>query len=142
MNLLETAIAFALDVHQGQLDRAGQPYILHPLHLMCQMDTEDERLVALLHDTIEDSDRTLAELQALGLPAHVLEAIDLLTHDKQAMSYEAYVARLQPNPLARKVKLADLRHNMDLRRLPQITANDAARLDKYRQAWEQLTRRS
>ena len=63
MNLLETAIAFALDVHQGQLDRAGQPYILHPLHLMCQMDTEDERLVALLHDTIEDSDRTLAELQ-------------------------------------------------------------------------------
>lgn len=142
MNLLETALAFALDVHQGQRDRAGQPYILHPLHLMSQMDTEDERLVALLHDTIEDSDRTLADLQALGLPAHVLEAIALLTHDKQAMSYEDYVARLQPNSLARKVKLADLRHNMDLRRLPQITANDAARLDKYRQAWEQLTRNS
>ena len=136
--LIDTALSFALDVHQGQEDRGGHAYILHPLTLMTQMDTTEERLAALLHDTIEDSDRTLDDIRALGMPAEVVEAVYLLTHDKSAMTYEAYVHRLKSNPIARKVKLADLEHNMDIRRNRPVDPEDLPRLNKYLRAWDTL----
>ena len=139
MNMLEKAIDLALRVHQGQRDRYGRPYILHPLHVMLQMDGEREMMAAVLHDVVEDSDTTLDDLRAEGFPPDVLEAVRLMTHDKSAMSYEAYVLRLKPNRVARKIKLADLQHNMDIRRMDRVRPEDVERLEKYRRAWEILT---
>lgn len=133
--LLEKCIALALEAHKGQKDRAGLPYILHPLHLMSQMDTEEEMMTAVLHDVVEDTDYTLADLRELGLPESVLRAVSLLTHDKEEISYEGYVQRLKSDPVARKVKMADLRHNMDIRRLTAIQEKDAVRFEKYRKAY-------
>lgn len=139
MHDIEKALAFALKVHQGQTDRFGQPYILHPLHLMMQMETDSERLAAILHDTVEDSDHTLDDVRALGMPEEVVRAVALLTHEGDHDSYLDYVRRLQADPIARRVKMADLQHNMDIRRLPQVTEQDCARLIRYRRAWEILT---
>ena len=139
MHAIERALAFALQVHEGQTDRAGLPYILHPLYLMMQVETEMEKLAAILHDTIEDSERTLADIEALEMPAVVVRAVALLTHDRANVPYLDYVRRLRPDPIARRVKLADLQHNMDIRRLPEVTEQDLARFVNYRQAWEILT---
>lgn len=142
MTLLEKAIALALRAHSGQSDLYGQPYILHPLFLMQQMDTEAERIAAVLHDVVEDSDVTLDDLRAAGFPAEAIEAVRLMTHDKTESSYEEYVAALKPNPIARKVKLADLQHNMDIRRMDRVRPKDVDRLQRYRQAWETLNERN
>lgn len=132
-SLIERAIAIALTAHSGQVDKAGAPYILHPLRLMVQMDTEDEQLAALLHDVVEDSDLTLDDLRDEGLPESVLAALALLTH-QAGEDYEDYVRRIADNPLARKVKLADLADNMRLDRIPNPTPKDLERLEKYREA--------
>lgn len=132
-SLIERAIAIALTAHSGQVDKAGAPYILHPLRLMVQMDTEDEQLAALLHDVVEDSDLTLDDLRDEGLPESVLAALALLTH-QAGEDYEDYVRRIADNPLARKVKLADLADNMRLDRIPNPTPKDLERLEKYRGA--------
>ena len=137
--LLERAIAIALRAHQGQTDRSGNPYILHPLHLMDQMDSEFERMAAVLHDVVEDTEVTLADLEAAGFPQQVTEAVRLLTHDKSAVSYQEYVRRLRHNDLARKIKLADLEHNMDIRRTVPVEEGDLPRLRKYQEAWRALT---
>ena len=138
MTLLEKAIALALRAHSGQTDRYGQPYILHPLFIMQQMDTEAERIAAVLHDVVEDSDITLDDLRVEGFPAEAIEAVRLLTHDKSETSYEAYIATLKPNAIARKIKLADLQHNMDIRRMDRVRPEDVERLQRYRQAWATL----
>jgi (p)ppGpp synthase/HD superfamily hydrolase len=139
MHLLEACIGVAVEAHAGQLGRDDRPYILHPLQVMLQMDTEDEMMVAVLHDALEDSGLTGQDLASLGLPEAVLEAVALLTHDREELDYESYVRRLRSNPLARKVKLADLAHNMDLRRLPDPGPADLRRLQRYRRAVEILT---
>ena len=139
MNPLEKAIEVALNAHRGQTDRYGRPYILHPLHVMMQMDTEEEMAAAVLHDVVEDSEMTLADLREKGFSDGVLEAVRLMTHDKTATTYEEYVRRLQPHPIARKIKMADLQHNMDIRRMDRVREKDLERLEKYRQAWETLT---
>lgn len=139
MSLLEKAIKLAVNAHTGQLDKTGQPYILHPLHLMLQMETEAAMITAVLHDVVEDTAVTMADLTKIGLSPSVLEAVRLLTHDKDNVSYLDYIAAINENPLARQVKLADLAHNMDIRRLPApLTAKDHTRLNRYRQAWQQL----
>ena len=137
--MLERAISIALDVHRGQTDRNGRPYILHPLHIMLQMDDEAEMIAAVLHDTIEDSEMTLEELREEGFSGEVLTAVELLTHDKESTPYEDYVRRLKPNPMARKIKMADLKHNMDIRRMDRVQESDLARLQKYHRAWRILT---
>jgi (p)ppGpp synthase/HD superfamily hydrolase len=138
MQLLEKCIALALAAHGGSVDRYGRPYILHPLHLMLQMETDEEKMTAVLHDVVEDSDKTLADIAALGVPAEVVEAVGLLTHDKENVPYDLYVEAIKPNPLARRVKLADLTHNMDIRRLHDLNEKDLARLQKYYKAWRLL----
>jgi (p)ppGpp synthase/HD superfamily hydrolase len=139
MNILEKAISVALRVHTGQQDRYEQPYILHPLFVMLQMDTETEMMAAVLHDVVEDSETTLQDLRDEGFPTEVVEAVRLMTHNKEEQSYESYVRELKPHPVARKIKLADLRHNMDIRRMDKVRERDLERLEKYRNAWEILT---
>jgi len=139
LSLLEKAVTLAAKAHAGQQDKQGQPYILHPLRLMLEMETEEEMIAAVLHDVIEDTLMTLDELRQMGFPEAVLEALELLTHDTAAMPYPEYIATIKENALARRVKLADLAHNMDVRRLPvPLTARDWGRIEKYRQAWEML----
>ena len=141
--MLERAIGLALEFHRGQIDKAGRPYILHPLRLMVAMTSEEARVVAVLHDVVEDSEATFEDLAALGLSEEALAALRLLTHhddDGSEANYFAYVARVKANPLARVVKLADLADNLDVSRLPSLTERDSRRLNKYLKAREMLRR--
>lgn len=133
MSTLERAIAIAVQAHYGQKDRSGAPYILHPLRVMFRLRSEEQRIVAILHDVVEDSDWTLDRLRAEGFPAAVVQAIDCVTRRPEE-SYEAFVERSKSDPLARAVKLADLDDNLDLSRLPEITEQDLARLNRYKRA--------
>lgn len=132
MALLERVLLFAIEAHAGQREKNGDPYVLHPLRLMQAMDTDEERLAALLHDIVEDCPHvSFADLEGLGLPLSVLAALRLLTHGDPAELYDAYIARIAADPLARKVKLADLADNMNAARLREFTDKDAARMRKY-----------
>ena len=140
MSQLERAIAMALRAHEGVLDKSGKPYILHPIRLMMQMDTEEAQITAVLHDVVEDSDLTLDDLAGMGFSTVILDAVALLTHDKENVAYQEYIEGLNGNTLARQVKLADLEHNMDARRLPTpLTQQDWKRLQQYLLAWKTLT---
>ncbi len=139
MPTIEEAIIWATEVHRGQVDKAGNPYILHPLRVMLRMTSDEARFVAVLHDTIEDSDHTLDDLRALGYSETIIAAVDAVTR-RADETYEQFIQRLKPNPLARKVKLADLLDNLDLRRAnPVVAEKDAERLARYQRAWIELT---
>lgn len=139
MTSLEQAIALAVQAHRGQTDKAGQPYILHPLRLMLSLRSEDEQIVAVLHDVVEDTDITLDALRQHGFPEHVLTAIGLLSK-QPGDTYEAFIDRLSANPLAVRVKLADLADNMNLKRLAQVGDKELARLQRYHAAWLKLSK--
>jgi (p)ppGpp synthase/HD superfamily hydrolase len=113
---VKLAMELAYQAHLGQLDKGGAPYIFHPIHLAEQMDTETEITAALLHDVVEDSDLTPEALRNAGISQEVLAVLDLLTH-RPGEPYMDYIRRLAPDPIARKIKLADLRHNGDMTRL-------------------------
>jgi (p)ppGpp synthase/HD superfamily hydrolase len=139
MNQLELAIKVALEAHEAQTDRQGLPYILHPLTVMQHVEGEEARITAVLHDVIEDSSLELSDLVDLGFSDGVLTAVDLMTH-RENVSYDDYVRALKENETARQVKLADLAHNMDMRRMNSpLTQKDLDRLAKYRRAWAILT---
>jgi (p)ppGpp synthase/HD superfamily hydrolase len=138
MSTLENAISLAVLAHKGQKDKAGQPYILHPLRMMCRMRTEKEMIAAVLHDVIEDTHYTLDELRKAGYPLDVIEAVDYLTH-REDENYEAFIERIKGNALAVRVKLADLEDNMDIRRLNGLQEKDKERLQRYQWAWAKLT---
>lgn len=137
--MVNRALRLAYRAHAGQLDRGGAPYIFHPYHLAEQMDDERSICVALLHDVVEDTPVTLEEIQR-EFPSEIAEAVALLTHDPST-DYFAYVRRLKANPLARKVKLADLMHNTDQARCADAGI-DPVKLqhwrEKYRRAQEIL----
>jgi len=135
--LLEKAIEIAVRAHAGQKQKDGSPYILHPLRLMTRMGSDADRMAAVLHDVVEDSDVTIENLQNVGFPKEVLEAVTLLTHEKE-VSYEDYVERLKAHPIARRVKVADLEDNSDIRRLSGIEEKDLERLRRYHRAWQIL----
>lgn len=137
MPTLEDAIALAVAAHRGQRDKAHAPYILHPLRVMLRLEGEAERMAAVLHDVVEDSHYTLEHLREQGYPEPVLEALECLTR-REGESYEAFIERLRPNALARRVKLADLEDNMDVRRLETVGSKEAERLARYRAAWSRL----
>lgn len=136
--LLEKAIAIAVSAHQGQRDRAGLPYILHPIRVMGRVNSVPQKTVAILHDVVEDTHWTLADLQREGFPQLILEAVDSVTK-RQGEPYEDFVKRSAANPLGRTVKIADLEDNMDLRRLPAMNEEDQNRFPKYVNAWNFLT---
>jgi (p)ppGpp synthase/HD superfamily hydrolase len=132
MSMLEKAIELAARAHAGQVDKAGEPYILHPLRLMFSVTGENERITAVLHDIVEDTTTTLADLRALGFPEDVVTAVDALTKRKGETRLEA-AARAAENSIARAVKLADVTHNMDLSRIPSPTPKDLDRMKQYEQ---------
>lgn len=141
---LEEAIALAAEAHTGQTDKAGQPYILHPLRVMLEVRYRFDRLgklAGVLHDTIEDSGGfvTIEKLEKKGLAPEVLVALDALTHRKNEPYLTGYIERIRENALATAVKLADLRDNMDITRIKDPTERDLARLKKYRTAYARLS---
>jgi (p)ppGpp synthase/HD superfamily hydrolase len=141
---LERAIEIAVLAHKGALDKSGTPYILHPLRLMFGIEDIEGKIVAILHDVVEDSKPPhrwgLQELEAEGFSAKVMEALDCVTK-RQDEPYEAFIERILPNPIAGRVKIADLLDNMNLVRLGrEITEKDVARLRKYQRALARLTK--
>ncbi|MBF0182913.1 MAG: bifunctional (p)ppGpp synthetase/guanosine-3',5'-bis(diphosphate) 3'-pyrophosphohydrolase [Magnetococcales bacterium] len=135
---LERALYLAVVAHQGQVDKVGAPYILHPLRLMLRAGSEEAKIIAVLHDTIEDTSLTLEQLQAEGFSETVLTVLDLLTH-RAGHTYPEYMERVMTHPLAMQIKLLDLEDNMDVRRLQsQLSEHDRQRLAKYEHYWTQL----
>ena len=134
---LEDAILLAVEAHQGQRDKIGQPYILHPLRVMFRLTSETERIVGVLHDVIEDTKYTVDDLRRMGYPGEVLDALDGVTK-REGEPYENFVLRSKTNPIAKNVKLADLEDNMDIRRMAGVTEKDMQRLIRYRKAWAVL----
>jgi GTP diphosphokinase / guanosine-3',5'-bis(diphosphate) 3'-diphosphatase len=137
MSTLERAIALAATAHAGQLDKAGAPYVLHPLRMMLKMVSAEEQMAAVLHDVIEDCGVTTEQLVTEGFPPAVIEAVVALTRgtvNGVEEPYDEFVRRAARNPIARRVKLVDLEDNMDLSRIAEPTARDYARIEKYRDA--------
>ena len=132
-DLTKKALRISFDAHKNQTDKSGMPYVYHPFHLAEQMDDEYTTCVALLHDVVEDSDLSLDDLIKEGFPKEVTDAISLMTHD-ESVPYLDYVAEIKKNPIARKVKLADLRHNSDLSRLNIVDDRALERVEKYQKA--------
>ena len=135
--MLKKAMELAEKAHQGQLDKGGNPYILHPVRVMERCETETEKIIAVLHDVIEDSDYTLEDLKKEGFSEIILEALVCLTH-REGEGYMEYIERICQNTLATRVKYADLQDNMDLSRIPDHTEKDFARLDKYKKAKKRI----
>ena len=137
--LTKVAMRVAYEAHHGQVDKAGVPYIFHPVHLAEQMTDEYTTITALLHDVMEDTSITVDYLAEQGFPDEVLEALLLLTHD-QSVTYTDYILALKGNDIAKAVKNADLRHNSDVTRLCVVSEQARARAEKYAQAlallWE------
>ena len=136
-DLTKKAMKLCFEAHKNQVDKSGMPYVFHPFHLAEQMTDELTTVTALLHDVVEDTPYTFADLRQMGFPEDVMAALTLLTH-VDAEPYMDYVRRLKDNPIARAVKLADLRHNSDLTRLNRIDERALARVEKYRAAIQLL----
>jgi len=135
---VKKALTLSFEAHKDQKDKSGIPYVYHPFHLAEQMDTEEEVIVALLHDVVEDTDYTLEDIKAQGFGDEIIEALRLMTHDK-SVPYLKYVEKIKTNPIATAVKIADLKHNSDLTRLDDVTGKDIERVQKYSKALEILT---
>ena len=135
--LTKKALRIAFDAHKEQTDKTGLPYIFHPFHLAEQMTDEATTCVALLHDVVEDTDMSFEQLAAEGFTGEMLSALRLLTHDP-SVPYMDYVRGIKENPIAKAVKLADLRHNSDLSRMDIIDEKAIERTKKYKQAIELL----
>jgi (p)ppGpp synthase/HD superfamily hydrolase len=131
--MLEKAIIIATNAHKGQVDKAGKPYILHPLRVMFSRRNETERICAVLHDVIEDTEITLDYLKNEGFTVDVLSVLDAVTR-RNDETYEEFINRIIKNKMACYVKLADLRDNMDLSRIDNPTKKDYERIEKYREA--------
>lgn len=131
--LTKKALRLCFDAHKEQVDKAGAPYVFHPFHLAEQMRDELTTVCALLHDVVEDTDITLDDIAASGFPPEVIEALSLLTHD-DSVEYMDYVRAIAENPIARRVKIADLKHNSDLSRLDAADQNARERVKKYKRA--------
>lgn len=134
---LERALQIAVSAHAGQKDKNGASYIFHPIRVMMRCARPIAKIVALLHDVVDDTSVSFEQLQTEGLPGEVLEALRVLTHDPE-VPYEQYIELIAANPLAIEVKLADLEDNSDIRRLDAIDEKTVARLRKYHQAYRRL----
>lgn len=129
----KVALKLCFDAHKDQLDKSGMPYVFHPFHLAEQMTTEETTIVALLHDLVEDTDYTIEDLVNMGFHQAVTDAIALMTH-AEGVDYMDYIGKIKDNPIAKAVKLADLKHNSDLTRLDQVDESALRRKEKYRKA--------
>ncbi len=138
-SMLAQAIKIAVDAHNGQFDKGGNAYILHPLKVMHYLKSDDEELqaIAVLHDVIEDSDITYSDLSENGMTERVVSALRLLTKVR-GQTHEEYLSGICSSKDAVKVKLADLRHNSDIRRLKSVTEKDIRRVEKYHKMYLQI----
>ena len=132
-DLTKKAMKLSFEAHKDQLDKSGIPYVYHPFHLAEQMNTEETVVVGLLHDVVVDTEYTLQDLIEMGFPQSVTDALTLMTHSKN-VPYLEYVVKLKENPIAREVKIADLRHNSDVSRLDTVDEKAIARIEKYKMA--------
>lgn len=137
--ILDRAKAIATSAHEGQVDKAGKPYIEHPMRVMNMGKTVEEKIAGVLHDVVEDSDWTFEMLEKEGIPKDVMDALRCVTKLSEDEDYNHFIERVKTNPLAVKVKLNDLKDNMDITRLGEVTEKDLARLNKYIRAYRQLT---
>ena len=133
--LTKKAMKLCFEAHKDQVDKTDMPYVFHPFHLAEQMDDEISTICALLHDVVEDSDTTLDDLRIKEFPDEVIEVLALLTHDEN-VPYMDYVREIKKNPVATKVKIADLTHNSDLSRMEESEIDERAlkRNEKYAEA--------
>ncbi len=135
---LERAIEIAVQAHKGASDKGGSPYILHPLAVMHNLDRDDEKIVGVLHDVVEDTQWTFEKLLDEGFSVTVVNALRSVTKQGGGEDYFDFIQRAKKNPLGRKVKIADIQHNMDVTRIKVISDKDATRLNKYKKALEIL----
>lgn len=135
--MTKKAIKLMFEKHKDQVDKSGMPYVFHPFHLAEQMDDEETTITALLHDIVEDTNTTFEDLRELGFSDNVINALKLMTHDKN-VDYFEYVKNISKNPIARKVKIKDLEHNMDTSRLDEVTDKDLERVKKYKKCHKYL----
>lgn len=136
--MLERAIEIAVEAHKGQVDKGGQPYILHPLRVMMSVDLELEKIVAVLHDVVEDSNWTFEALLAEGFSIEVIEALKSVTKESPDEDYDSFIQRAIRNPIGRKVKITDIRDNLDVTRIPELGEKDLQRISKYKKALKRL----
>ena len=137
--ILDRAEEIAKAAHEGQVDKAGKPYIEHPMRVMKMGKTVEEKIAGVLHDVVEDSEWTFEMLEKEGIPKDVMDALRCVTKLSEDEDYDHFIERVKTNPLAIKVKLNDLKDNMDITRLDLVTEKDLARLNKYIRAYKQLT---
>ena len=134
MSNLGKAIAIAATAHQDQLYKNDTPCILHPIRMMLEMDSEEQMIATILHDLIEDTDWTLDQLRAEDFSDRIIDLVDLLSR-RETESYAEFIERIRTDSVAVKIKLADLKDNMDLTRLPEITEKDISRLKRSHHHW-------
>lgn len=134
MDLIRKALEIAINAHKGAVDRGGKDYIFHPITVALECKTDDEKIVALLHDVVEDTPVTLDDLRK-DFPEYIVEAVDAVTLRKPAEKYGdgrlKYILRAKANPISRVVKIADLKHNSDLNRIPNPSEEDYKRVEGY-----------
>ncbi len=136
-DLTKKALKLCFEKHKEQVDKTGMPYVFHPFHLAEQMDDEISTICALLHDVLEDTDITFENLLKMGFPQDVIMVLKLLTHE-DSVPYMEYIEKISTNPIAKKVKIADLKHNSDITRLNIIDEKDKIRCEKYKKALDLL----
>ena len=134
---LENAIEIAVVAHKGQKDKSEAPYILHPLRVMLSLSSDEDRIVGVLHDVVEDTSWTFDQLREEGFSEEMLAALDTVTK-RENEDYPDFISRSAGNAIGRRVKIADLRDNMDPSRIPEPTEKDLRRIEKYKQAMTQL----
>ena len=136
---LERAIQIAVEAHAGAKDRGGKAYILHPIGVMMRCETDEEKIVAILHDVVEDTDWTFDALREEGVSETIIEALETVTKHSDDEDYDEFVQRSLKNEIGRKVKIADLRDNLDVTRVGELTDKDIERINKYKRALKTLT---
>lgn len=134
--LTRKAMIIAYEAHKNQVDKSGVPYIYHPIHVAEQMDTENECIIALLHDVVEDTNVTFKQLEEV-FSKEIIDILKLLTMEEN-IEYDEYIKRIKNNSIACKVKIADLTHNLDKTRLDFVTEVDVKRNEKYKKALQIL----
>ena len=136
--MLDRAIQIAVQAHAGQKDKGGNPYILHPIRVMMSVSGINEKIVAILHDVVEDSDWTFDALLKEGFSSEIIEALKSVTKTSKQEDYESFIRRAKANAIGRKVKIADLKDNLDVTRIPELSDKDIQRIEKYVRALKQL----
>ena len=138
MSTLQKAIEIAQVAHKGQTDKSGAPYIMHVIRVMNSGKTEIEKICGVLHDLVEDTPWTFEMLQHEGFSEEIINVLKCVTKESEQEDYDHFIDRIIQNKTAIAVKLNDLRDNMDITRLPQITEQDRKRLNKYIRAYKKL----